>query len=65
MTILTCSLNNLQSIVMTAIAAEGVRYKLDMAFVKENSTYAFILKVDGDIELVCGTGKMPQVCRNI
>ena len=50
-----------KSIVMTAITAEGVKYKMDMDFVKDESSYAFRLVVDNDIELGYGSGKVPQV----
>ena len=48
---------------MTAIAAEGIKYKLDMDFVRDDSSYAFRLIVDENIQLGIGRGKMPQVSR--
>ena len=48
---------------MTAIAAEGIKYKLDMDFIRDDSSYAFRLIVDDNIQLGIGRGKMPQVTR--
>ena len=53
-----------KSIVMTAISAEGIKYKMDMDFIKEEGSYAFRLIIDDDIELGYGAGKIPQVRRN-
>ena len=50
-----------KSIVMTAINAEGIKFKMDMDFDKEESSYAFRLIIDNDIELGFGAGKVPQV----